>query len=657
MMPSGVNAANETDAYAFIGSQTSADGTTYGYVTDTDADTPTTLTMECYDTPGGFNLVDEITLTADMKTSDGYYVVPLTTTAQVFRVRAEYASADDTADATTVYSYFSDNGLPFRYGDVIPYTWKVGYGGKIYIDLAHDGKEMNIGGTLYHKGFGIHATGYIYFTVDAGLYNRFVTACGVQKGQPGIVNYTLTFDSDVQDTRSDITQNNGFTWDYPIPASTTAVKVDIDMGTNNGNDHSNLGGTRFYLSKAALRQAQAIAWSTDVDVHAFRATTEALNATASSGLPVHYRIVAGADKATISDDGTSIAFNATTTATDVVVEAYQPGNDAWAMAPIATCTYHVTNSYVVLPTETLKLADGTTVDQLTVYNNGTQCGQVVTDGLVQVGTLIYKQTFTPGESTLIAFPVDMDIAKVSDITTQGYTLNGGNNVKSYTIKEYANSYRATGVKPDADIIVDPADRTVSEDELEKPDANDDPLNDVYWLTLNSSQVSGKKGYMLTFNDPTSTDPFEVTFTLKNVSLDLKNGFADMNMSFDLSNCASGSINSVYISPKNVAGNTLKVDIYFHPESQSELPMNYSEALRNARVTYTPDNKGIRLTLPNDTPAKVAIYNATGSRMVKAVRYTAPFLIDVSDLDAGTYQLYISYGNAYGARTFTIPSKR
>lgn len=43
-------------------------------------------------------------------------------------------------------------------------------------------------------------------------------------------------------------------------------------------------------------------------------------------------------------------------------------------------------------------------------------------------------------------------------------------------------------------------------------------------------------------------------------------------------------------------------------------------------------------------------------MVKAVKYVAPFMIDIRDLKPGKYQMYIKYGNAEAIKPFEIKEK-
>lgn len=93
-------------------------------------------------------------------------------------------------------------------------------------------------------------------------------------------------------------------------------------------------------------------------------------------------------------------------------------------------------------------------------------------------------------------------------------------------------------------------------------------------------------------------------------------------------------------------------VRFSPKDITELPVNYANALEEARVTFNPNNSGIRLTLPTQDPAKVVIFDSK-ERVVKAVKYIAPYLIDVTDMKPGKYQLYIQYGNATATKPFEI----
>lgn len=674
MLCTNAVAINDVVTYPYMGTHTSASGTRYGYVYINDnADVkPTRIYLERYADAGTGKAIDAILLTDNMKVGP-YYVVQVGNEANAFRTRLEYdttsSSTNDAGETTqttttaTKYGYYSDNGLDYVYGSDLPassYVTTLSYGAK-YLDIGYGNTTMNIGGTVYYKGFGVHATAKLKFNVTAGLYNRFMCMCGVQYTQPGVVNYQLTINTTVMDTRNDINKSNGFLWDYPLDSDVTSVTIDINQGANNGNDHCSMGGLRFYMSTNDLRLPQTISCTDSRTVFAFKETKVALDAKASSGLPVYYRMISGSDIASFDGNG-NIVFNKATTSGTVVVEAYQPGSNGWAMAPIRTMTYNVVNGAVVKPGETLQLNDGDVIDEIVVYNDGVSSGNVQTKGLPQVGKLTYKYTFVPGRKTLISFPGDMDIEKISNISDLGYKFNAPEGEKGYTLKEYSTRYRALGEYGEA---TPEGSDTDSETDMHTATSRaalrgivaDEAAKDEAWHTVISTHLTGKRGYMITFTNPDSSEPFEVTFTLKNTTLEVNNGFEDISLNLDLSNLSKATTKTVYVAPKNVAGNTLKVEVHYEPQSESQLPFNYRDALANARITYTANRDGIRLTLPTSTPARLVIYDASGKRMVKAVNYISPFLIDVADFAPGDYKMYIAYGNARAVKTFSLPPKQ
>ena len=124
----------------------------------------------------------------------------------------------------------------------------------------------------------------------------------------------------------------------------------------------------------------------------------------------------------------------------------------------------------------------------------------------------------------------------------------------------------------------------------------------------------------------------------------------LHLSLDLWNVEPDTRQTVYIKPANVKGNTLKVNVDFRPDDPSVLPVNHAKALEQMRITFTPNRKGLRLTLPDQTPAKVAFYDRKGRKLIKAVRYISPMMIDMSDMKPGTYQMAVSYGPATTVRT-------
>ena len=248
-------------------------------------------------------------------------------------------------------------------------------------------------------------------------------------------------------------------------------------------------------------------------------------------------------------------------------------------------------------------------------------GQVVVkNGIVQVKKLILKYTFVPKEWNFITFPSDLDIDKISDLNAKGYYLNTKPSGRgAYYIRSYDTQVRA-----------------------------ENPSGSV-WKNLETPEVKGLRGYIMGINNALGMDPVEVTFTMDNVSLDFESSIRPLNLTLDLSKVEPGTRQDVYIKPVNVKGNTLKVSVDFQPENLSVLPINHAKALEGMRFTFTPDKRGIRLTLPDQTPAKIAIYNKKGTKLMKAVRYVAPMVLDLSDLKSGTYQMVINYGDATAVR--------
>lgn len=152
-------------------------------------------------------------------------------------------------------------------------------------------------------------------------------------------------------------------------------------------------------------------------------------------------------------------------------------------------------------------------------------------------------------------------------------------------------------------------------------------------------------------------PVEVTFVLGNTTLGVDaSGNGSMNVELNMMQLEPGTEFPVYVMPDDdVKGAPLKVMVRFSPDDLSALPVNHAKALEDVRVTFNPNNSGIRLTLPTQEQAKVVIFDSK-ERMVKAVKYVSPYLIDITGLEPGSYQLYIQYGNATATRPLEIKGK-
>jgi hypothetical protein len=617
------------DHFRYLGSQLSVDGNNYGYFfVDPNGRTLTGLVLEQYDCAAYTNPMGEIDLTSKIVEGQNIYEFPLSDGANVVRMRAQYGSGDD---LTTEFSYYYDGLLPYVYGGDISYTLTTGYNSTVYVDKAQDNAILNLGGHEYKKGFGFHATGTALFNIEPGRYTRFVSDAGKQYGQIYCIDLKLYIDGTEVDSYTHIDQSVVAHWDYDLTDTNSSIKVWAGTSTdNNWNDHVTLGGTRFYLP-TTTRQPQTLTWGDEdeIEVNAHRELSYILDGKASSGLPVKYRIIQGAEAVRITDDG-QLVFPAATGSTDVIIEAYQPGNDQWDIAPSVCHTYHVSNTCVVQIGETVTLSNEETIDNLIDFNDGfNNTGQVQTEGMAQVGELNYQYRFRSDVWNFIAFPTDVNIDKISDLNELGFTFGTDDVITPghYYIKEYNSEALANG---------DGADE---------------------WTMLRSApQLDGMRGYLMLVSNP-GGEPVEVNFTLENVWLPMTMDLEDLSVSFDFSNCDPGSLQTVYVRPKNVEGNILKLTVDFEPENPSSLPVNHARALTESRVTYTPNREGIRLTLPDASLAKVAIYDESGRKLVKAVNYHAPQMIDISDLKPGNYNMYISYGNAVGAKQFTVTKNK
>lgn len=134
------------------------------------------------------------------------------------------------------------------------------------------------------------------------------------------------------------------------------------------------------------------------------------------------------------------------------------------------------------------------------------------------------------------------------------------------------------------------------------------------------------------------------------------GNGSMNVELNMMQLEPGTEFPVYVMPDGgVKGAPLKVMVRFSPDDLSALPVNHARALEDVLVTFNPNNSGIRLTLPTQEQAKVVIFDSK-ERMVKAVKYVSPYLIDITGLEPGSYQLYIQYGNATATRPLEIKGK-
>lgn len=617
-----------------LGGEKSADGKYYAYISVNTANKEIKfLSITGYDNVLTLNkketveLTDMLLLSSSSETGISIYAAPVAESS-VYRINGELANDDASSEVLKSYYYEIDEGTghAFEYVSDLPYEGKAGWG-DIKIDRSPDNLVINLLGQTYAKGIGLHSQGWIMFAFDTGKYHRFVADAAIQKNYSGRADAQLKFSmegvakEEVVNYFTEVTQNKKVSWDYELPVNIKAVIVDFFKASyGNGEAHSCLGGARLYLTPHT-RQAQSINWNQNQDIYAYRPVTINLNATSSSGLPVYYRIVKGNSNAEILD-GSVLRINKFSS--DIVVEAYQPGNEEWESAPFKTSVFRIYSGSKVDIGSSIDLSTGDELDELIVYGNGVKTGEVNVNGLPQVKKLIYKCKFRPSAWNFVSFPSNVNIDEISNLRELGYELNAPQGKPAYYILEYDAQKRA-----------------------ENPSASS-------WKKLNTPNLEARKGYIMGINNIATTDSVEVTFNIDNTAMALSGSSTEFNVSVDLSQCEPQSVQTFYVRPTNIKGNTLKMDVEFNPSDYSELPVNHEIALRNARVTHTPGYEGIRITLPDATPAKVAIFDKKGKKLIKAIRYVSPMMIDVSDLKPGDYKVFISYGNAYAEKDFTMP---
>jgi len=475
----------------------------------------------------------------------------------------------------------------------------------------------------YGKGIGIHAPAVVETPTSFSMapFYRFATDIGgqpVNRARSARMSYDLYNGESAPAIRTgNVSWQEVHEWDYKLKYTGAGKTLKISIGhggDNNQNDVVAIGAPRFYYIAETLRAPQTLDWQEEVLVNDYKAFNLPLNASATSGLPVFYRIVSGREYAKI--EGNTLSVTQMPDSALIVLEAFQPGDKQYMPSDVKTCTYRLRKSVIVNKDERTELFGGHDIDELIVYADANSCGQVsVKDGVVNVRNLKLKYTFTPGQWNHIAFPSDLDISKISDLIEKGFSYSTDEgNPGTFIIREYDT--RKLANTPD-----------------ESP-----------WVSLSSPIVKGMKGYIMKLESKDET-PVEITFSINNTHISFDNAVCDMYLNVNMRNCEPETRHTVYVRPVNVKGNTLRVDMRFVPSDLSELPVNHAKALEAMRVTHTPVRGAIRLTLPDQTPAHVAIFDRKGKHLLKAVRYISPMKIDISDLKPDTYRMVVVYGPA------------
>lgn len=492
--------------------------------------------------------------------------------------------------------------------------------------------RLRIQNQYYGKGVAVSGNGTVRIGTAGSLdgFVRFRAELGEQQASPASISggagqyyFSAILSSEPGGTRhinyggQEVNPNQRFNIDF------NTIKgryLQLALNYINGREIV-LGGARFYTApRTVTKEAQSLQWVAEQAFTRYEPYTVQLDATASSGLPVFYRILSGAEYATV--DGSVLRVHTIPDGNmEIVVQAMQPGSRGYAAATPRQCVFRNKRGLVVQANEKAQVTGHNVMEEIVIYGNKNQVGQVsVKDGLLNARRLTLKYTFVPGEWNYLVFPSDVDLNAVSNLGALGYTLNA-NVGGSYQVQSYETS---------------------------KMDANETP-----WTDATAPRLAGRKGYIMRLGTELGTEPVEVTFGIDNVRLDLESTVRPLFVNLDMMRTEPGTSTTVYIKGANVKSNTLKVNVVYSPENADEVPLNHAIALRDMRLVSTPDGTGLRLTLPTQDVATVAFYNIKGTKVHKAVRYAAPGIIDLSDLRPGRYRVLIKYGPAIEERTYTV----
>lgn len=549
---------------------------------------------------------------------------------QVLRIAYRYAN-EQKVDSLPywhidgLYDYMSD--LPSS-----AYTYTLGWGQFAGPNKAFNGDNngklsmVSNPSLIYAKGLGLHASGK--FEVKAEYlapYYRLKVDMGAQVGYGGNTNQKLSYQivngNTVLKDSANVTKNLSVSWDTEFN-NQTFLRLVVNDADNNDNDHVCIGAPRLYYT-LPQKMAQTVSWENNRNIIGNKTTRVPLTASASSELPVWYRIVKGSEFATI--EGNDLVITSFPNGdNEIIVDAYQPGDGLWAASPTSTCTFSLARGLEIQKNEYVEVSGPDTYDMLVVHADKESAGQLaIKNGIIDVRTIELHYIMQPGEWNYISFPSDVNIDNISNLNALGYSFNAFG-APSYILREF--------------------DTTGHEN---------NPFGDEDWRTPETPVAKALKGYTIMVDDRLGTDPVEVIFTIDNAKVDMSSFLTNLGLTLDLSHLDVGSHQTLTVTIANpdVTSNQLTIDVLFEPTNVASLPLNHQNALDRMRFVFVGQHRAIRLTLPDPTPARVVFFDRDGKKIVKAVRYIAPNVIDLSDLKPGTYNMTVGYGPAI--KTFPI----
>lgn len=592
----------------------------------------TSFSVTKYDMVTGQNWT---TNSADAYTfGDGYYLLPVDGNGiSEFAYKVKALFSDDTVLETPNIEL--KDGATFHWlgSDLKCSKYQSEYKSVIVYDQPIDGSAntpITLDGTRYYKSYSVHAYGFLEFDfTEDSPYSRFYTKYGIMDSNNyGDVVFSFIVDGSIVEQHTVNAKSSGAKGPYirefeMLLNGVKKIKMQGEVIDNNWGDHMNFVMGRVYF-KQDERKEQTVDFPESQILPSDRPFIYEIPNLSSSGLKPYFRIVKGIEYATIN--GNRLSINAVPSDSEdyIEVEAFQPGNEEYKPSQLYRCKYYVRNIKTVQKDEKIVLKNGEVVEELTVYGDFKTMGQVVVEsGFAKINKLKLKYTFVPGAWNFISFPGNFNIDEISNLNELGYYFN--KKPKAYYIREYSTKDRTEGTGNT-------------------------------WKSLSSPEIKMNKGYIMgvarSSDNPDST-PVEVTFTIENSTLGVKNTLdGTLNVQLDMTALNSGEEFEVVVSPVDVKGIPLVVKVKYEPKTEVEQPLNFEKALLDARVTFNPNHSGIRLTLPDDTPAKVLIFNKKG-KLVKAVKYVSPYLIDIQDLKKGKYDMIIEYGNARDMKSFEV----
>lgn len=284
---------------------------------------------------------------------------------RVFRITYGYEGGE------TIHSSYYEGLNMFDYLSDLSYSTQ----GTAQIDKAVNGSMLQITTQKYKKGFGIHAVGSVQMTLPVGIYNRFITDVGKQSGQPYVMEFALNMNNRQLTTTGPVNNSKKTTWDYPLD-DVSVLHIDVLYGGDGaGNDHGSIGAPRLYRT-VVQRREQTLNWQKEFPLTHNKPFKLPMKATASSGLAPVYRILKGQEFATI-ESGNILNLHTIPEHAEIVVEAFQPGDREWQPTTTTTCTFRFSKGFVVQKDARVELEGGQVLEELIVYGDARQMGQVV----------------------------------------------------------------------------------------------------------------------------------------------------------------------------------------------------------------------------------------------------------------------------------------